>query len=387
MTAECSVELKAGLDQGSLWCEEPPTVAGSGFVPVTEIRLVTSCLDGSGKKWQSQNGYLVSARTTFDTGATAAVGDDYYGIAAEGPIYSLRCLDGPGQEFVLPQDGCLNLEFQLFDGSKEVWSGEARRVTRRDSEEATGETVAFLHTETLGARHGTDMLAAQGYEVLDIAIQPESPVLDLVLEQLSDAGPLHLVSSGRASEAALELAQRLPNLKSVVTFSGSGLRFSPWSIGGEELPYVQCDHSSLQPRGGSVLFARKVYAEAVADRENRDRGRIAVEKIECPLYMFTGADDQMWPSSAFSELAAQRRKAHGLEEQTFHRTFPSVGHDLGPELGLPGLPTTERTIAHPSTGFRLALGGKMGRQSRARRACWEGLLAVLRGEQPTPDRE
>ena len=145
-------------------------------------------------------------------------------------------------------------------------------------------------------------------------------------------GDFYLVASGRASEAALELAQRLDNLRAVLVFSGSGLRFSPWKIEGRELGHVACDHSSLQPRGRTVLATRTIYADAVADRENRDRGRIEVEKIACPLYLFSGADDQIWPSSAFSELAAQRRKAHGREADTMHKTFPSVGHDLGPEL-------------------------------------------------------
>ena len=64
---------------------------------------------------------------------------------------------------------------------------------------------------------------------------------------------------------------------------------------------------------------------------------------------------------------------------TYHRTYEGVGHDLGPSLGIPTLPTTERTVSHPETGFRLLLGGKMGRQGRARRECWEALLDILAG--------
>ena len=222
------------------------------------------------------------------------------------------------------------------------------------------------------------MLRARGFRVRERCVRAEEPELDALLEEMRrDDEPFHLVASGRSSEAALELAQRLPGLKNVIVFSGSGLRFSPWKIEGKELPHVVCDHSTLQPRGQTVLATRKIYAEAVADRKNRDQGRIEVEKIACPLYLFSGSDDQIWPSAAFSELAAQRRKQHGLEQTTTHQTFPSVGYDLGPVLGLPGLPTTERTIGHSSTGFRLLLGGKMGRQSRARRECWERLVGIL----------
>lgn len=363
--------------QHQLWCDAPPVVSGEGFVPVTEVRLVTSCSDGAGHRWQSQNGYLVSAGTTFSTDTTAAVGDDYYGIAAEGPLYSMRCLESSPHEFVLPEHGRLDLTYQLFDGDTEVWSEETVRATSGE-ESSDGGLLWFLHNGESGAAHGVSMLRARGFRVKDRCVRAEEPDLDpLLTEMRDDDEPFHLVASGRSSEAALELAQRLPNLRSVVVFSGSGLRFSPWKIEGRELPHVVCDHSTLQPRGQTVLATRKIYAEAVADRKNRDQGRIEVERIACPLYLFTGSDDQIWPSAAFSELAAQRRKQHGLEDTTDHRTFPSVGYDLGPVLGLPGLPTTERTISHSSTGFRLLLGGKMGRQSRARRECWERLVEIL----------
>lgn len=379
MTQTPTVTFSAGTDQESLWCDPPPTVSGTGFTPVTEVKLKTTCTDGAGREWISENGYLVSALTSFNTGATAAVGDDYYGIAAEGPIYSLRACDGPGHDFVLPADGVLELRYSLLDGGREAWSGTARRFTTRPAT-GDGKRVAFLHNGTPGAQHGLAMLRSLGHQVDEYLVAADEHELDPILDQLSRTPRCHLIASDRASEAALELAQRLPNLDGVIVFSGSALRFSPWKIQGESLDFVRCDHASLQPRGRTVLSTRTVYAEAVADRENRNRGRIEVEKIACPLYFFTGSDDQIWPSAAFSELGSQRRTAHGLESSTHHKTFPSVGYDLGPELGLPGLPTTERTLSHPSTGFRLALGGKMGRQSRARRECWESMEKILRGE-------
>ena len=366
---------------GDGWCDQPPVIAGTGFTPVTEVRLVTSCKDGAERLWRSTNGFLVSAESKFNTSLTAAVGDDYYGIAAEGHIYSLRCQDGPGHEFVLPEDGEIEFQYQLFDGGKEVWSDKAVRKSGGKQKSKNQDVPIFLlHNGTPGATHAELALLNEGFDLTSRAVLPEQPDLDPLLEEMRNAGRLHIVASGRASEAALEIAQRLPRVASVTTFSGSGLRFSPWLIEGQELAHVVCDHASLQPRGQTVLSTRKVFAEAVADRPNRDNGRIEVEKIACPIYLFSGSDDQIWPSAAFSELAAQRRKAHGLEGITRHQTFPSVGYDLGPELGLPGLPTTERTVSHSSTGFRLALGGKMGRQSRARRECWEKLLLILQGQ-------
>lgn len=183
----------------------------------------------------------------------------------------------------------------------------------------------------------------------------------------------------------------LNDLAGVVLFSGGGLRFDPIRAGSadgrgqwaeEELSYIPLDHSSLQPKADDVLITRKLYAEAVADKNRRELGRIQAEKVACPIYMFSGLDDQIWPSSAFSELVVQRRKLKGCPFPTYHRTFEAVGHDIGPSLGLPTLPTTERTVQHPDTGFRLLLGGKPGRQARARREAWNSLLAILSGQGP-----
>ena len=373
--------------EDQLWCDPAPIVHGEGFIPGTEVRVTCVCEDGSGLVWKSENGFLVTAQSSFDTGSTPGFGDDYYGVAAEGPIYSMRCQAGVHHDFVLPENGKIKFSFEVLAGGVRVWLDS---VTRRCSSRVRAreeETVLFLHNDTPGAHCGARLLRTLGYTVKQEFIDPKRPNLDPLLNEIGSAGRVHLIASARAGEAGLELAQRTPKIASVTLFSGSGLRFTPWTIDGRETPYSVCDHSSLQARGRTVLSTREVYADAVADRDNRDRGRIEVENINCPVYLFTGSDDQVWPSAAFSELVAQRRGAHGLAEQTYHRTFPSVGHDLGPELGLPGLPTTERTAKDGRPGFRLSLGGKMGRQSRARRECWESLLEILGGKTPKDFRE
>ena len=380
-----TIDLKFVEQDTELWCDLPPSIGGTGFIPVSEVRLLASCTDGAGRLWSSENAYLVSAQESFHTATTAAVGDAYYGIAVEGPIYSMTCQEGKGYDFALPADGTLNFKYALYEGSTEVSSQEFTRLTnpkRPPTEQAS--QLAFFHNDSPGAQHGIALLRAQGFEVHPFAIHPNAPELDEILatvqELCKQEKPLFLAASARASEAALEIGQRVQGLAGIALFSGSGLRFSPWSIGGETLGFVECDHASVQPRGHQPVLAREVYVQAVADKSNRERGRIAVENIRCPLYLFSGKDDLIWPGSAFSELVAQRRRAKSPELFTQHKTFANVGHDIGPELGLPGLPTTERTVAHETTGLRLQLGGKMGRQSRARRECWDAMISILKGK-------
>lgn len=383
MTSAKEVGLSQPDSEVELWCSSVPSVRGFGFVPVQEVRLITRCVDGAGRTWSSMNNYLVSAQEKFDTATTAAMGDAYYGINPEGPYISMVCEEGPGHDFVLPADGELTYNLSLFDGETEVWSSQFQRSSQK-ADPPSGSTQVFLLDQgRAGTEHGASLLTSLGFQVRRHSLSSESVQLDPILEELTGAlagsEPVYLVASGRASEAALELAQHCQGLKAVILFSGGGLRFSPWTLKGVAQPAVDCDHTQLRP--GSVVCTRKVYAQAVASKSNREKGRIQVEKIQAPLYLFSGQDDQVWPSSAFSELVAQRRKQENCPHPTVHQTFEGVGHDIGPEWGIPTLPTTERTISHPSTGFRLLLGGKMGRTARARRECWDMLLQLLHGRQ------
>jgi hypothetical protein len=370
-----SIEL-LNAETGALLTGPVPVVRGTGFPPLTEIRVEVSCQDGRGRRWSSCNDYLVSAEGLFDTSLTAAVGEGYYGIAPEGPFTSMQCRDGsyPWQptERIRYQVLCSAAGNQLFTA-----------VLERALDAAA---AAFTHAQALVfddqaadscdpcralAPYGILAQSSEAGMVSDLAAAWPSPDPDL---------PRFVIASGRASARALECARRSSGLQGVILFSGAGLRFDALRDSEGELPSLALDHSVLQPRAEGVLITRKLYAEAVADKANRERGRIAVEDIACPIFLFSGLDDQIWPSSAFSELVCQRRKLKGCPHPTYHRTFEGVGHDLGPSLGLPTLPTTERTIDHPDTGFRLLLGGKPGRQARARRHCWDAMLAILTGK-------
>lgn len=378
------IELVQDALSGDLWTGPVPAIRGSRFDPLTEIHVEVSCQDGRGRRWLSRNEYLVSAEGTFDTSMTAAVGEGYYGIAPEGPFYSMLCQDGPGYEFAWKELSAIDYRIAAYDGKRELFSRELRRVVGRSPEQnprPSARVILFDDGSPAATERAAQALASHGVEVS--TADPRHSSQPAAHDEL----PTVIVGSGRASARALEVAIRWPHAQAVVLFSGGGLRFDPFDDGqfdpdtGEwvsrPLDHIPLDHSSLQPKAEGILITRKLYAEAVAAKAHRERGRIEVEKVACPLYMFSGLEDQIWPASAFSELIAQRRKIQGCPYPTYHRTFEGVGHDLGPTLGLPTLPTTERTAEHSETGFRLLLGGKPGRQARARRECWDALLSIL----------
>ncbi len=365
-----------------LWCSRPPAVVGTGFAPLQEVELTVECRDGADRNWQSLSRFLVDGDGRFDSSVQAGMGDSYYGVDPEGPFWSLACLDSERVDFVPPDSGELQYRSSLVANGSLQWEGRFARRSRSApiAVSKSAPSIAYFHNGGAMALCGSDCLRSLGFRVDEYLVPSYGidlqPLLEAWFRQLETSETVVLIASGRASEAALEILVRRCERARGVIFSGSGLRFGPWRFGTEELTYVVCDHASLEPRGDVPVVTRSIYAEAVADRTQRDRGRIAVEKIEAPLDLFSGLDDQIWPSSAFSELVGQRRKSvPGLI--TEHRTFVNVGHDLGPELGLPGLPTSERAVRHPTTDCRLSLGGKASRQGRARRAVWQRLLELL----------
>ncbi|MEW6282849.1 MAG: acyl-CoA thioester hydrolase/BAAT C-terminal domain-containing protein, partial [Candidatus Eremiobacterota bacterium] len=125
----------------------------------------------------------------------------------------------------------------------------------------------------------------------------------------------------------------------------------------------------------------RLFEEAVQDRTVRDRGRLAVEKVEAPLLLLSGQQDGVWPSSAFSELVCQRLKKVGQEFEVTHRTYAQAGHMLGPELGYPHRPTgclmqDEPPCPGAPPGL-YDLGGRPAHQAHAQRDSWNALLDFL----------
>lgn len=393
------IDLVENPDGGDLFTGPVPVVCGQHFSPLEEIRLEVCCTDARGRRWRSRNDYLVDGSGGFDTSTTPAVGEGYYGVSVEGPWTSMKCHDEGRYDFAWHGLQALTYELTCYRGEEVLWN---RRVVRELGKHRAAKilqphaAVLYFDDEILSEESEiATALSAYGIRVWDGTLRPQVGDAHHLWPAFSSVAlPRFIIGSGRASARALEAAIRLENLSGVILFSGGGLRFDP-VLGIErdaaghlftrDLDYCRLDHSSLRVEAEVPFATRKIYAQAVIDRLNRDRGRIEVEKIACPIYAFSGLDDQVWPSSAFLELIVQRRKRFGCAEPTWHRTFEGVGHDLGPSLGFPTLPTTERSVQHPETGFRLQLGGKPSRQARARRECWDQMLAILNGNPPFSD--
>lgn len=255
--------------------------------------------------------------------------------------------------------------------------------------------------------HDARMLAAEGFTVLalayfgapglppglvDVPLEYFFRALDVLAAQPRTSGRLAIVGGSRGGEAALLVAAHDERVGVVVSVVGSGLvtagidfrRVSlldilsaptaAWTLAGEPLPYlpyaVDDELRRLVEHDRPVPLVRAFPAPPV-DPDELARVSIPVENIHGPVLLLSAADDQNWPSAAYSHVAADRLTRHPYDVE--HRVFADAGH---PIAGPPGAPFTTTRAAGPGVTFEL--GGTAEANTAARAECWTATVTFLR---------
>ena len=115
------------------------------------------------------------------------------------------------------------------------------------------------------------------------------------------------------------------------------------------------------------------FAEAIRNSEAVERSAIAVENINGPVLMFSGTDDQMWPSLNLADLAVQRMMARNFAHPYEHVSYAGAGHFIR----FPYSPTITE-IYHPLTHVMMALGGDQHANHVANLNSWHRALSFLK---------
>lgn len=139
--------------------------------------------------------------------------------------------------------------------------------------------------------------------------------------------------------------------------NGAGLAFAPFKPTSEGFR----DLVAKKP----VAF-REWYDPAKQTEETIRRAAIPVEKIDGPVLLISGGDDQMWPSAAFAEMVMRRLKEHGHPYPVRHLSYEGAGHSYS----YPYFPTLM------SRGTYI-VGGNPRDDAHAVNQSWPILLAFL----------
>lgn len=253
-----------------------------------------------------------------------------------------------------------------------------------------------------GGLHARDAeaLAAEGFTVLALGYfgMPGLPrgLVEIPLEYVThalgwlgarsrDPDRLGVTGGSRGGELALLVAAHDEHIGAVVSVVGSGvltpgidfgrgalldiLTHAPpsWTIGGSPLPFL--DHVFPEELRAGVAARRPVrlalaFAPPPSDPLELERVSIRVENTRGAVLLVSAADDGGWPSTPYSQVAADRLAAAGHRFPYEHRIL-DAGHLIA---GPPGAPM--KTTTGPGPGVTFEMGGTPAANTAARAEAW-----------------
>jgi dienelactone hydrolase len=167
----------------------------------------------------------------------------------------------------------------------------------------------------------------------------------------------------RGGELALLLGSTFPQIKAVIAMSPSGVIWPglgsnendpvpAWTYGGKFLPFMNHKWtpeqiSQLQKADQEHLNVGFLWCQIqLSDTSLVERASIAVDKINGPVLLVSGNDDQLWPSTELSDMVMARlnRLKHPFPD--CHLAYAGVGHFIP----LPTLPATIHSFAKEQLG-------------------------------------
>jgi dienelactone hydrolase len=240
-------------------------------------------------------------------------------------------------------------------------------------------------------------LASRGYVVLALAYfnaEGLPPLLqNIPLEYFAtavewlksqpsvDPTRIGVMGTSRGGELALLLGVTYPsafrvvvaNVPSNVVWPGlsDDSETPAWTLNGKPVASV-ASHFTAADRD---LSGRERFLKRLQDAKILASAEIAVERINGPLLMFSGKDDQLWPSAVFCARVVQRLQAHQFKHPVEHYSYENAGH----QIARPFVPTSDvrQVRMHPVSGRPNMFGGTPEGQNHANEQAWEKLLAFL----------
>lgn len=194
-------------------------------------------------------------------------------------------------------------------------------------------------------------------------------------------------------QAALLIGATYPDVGAVVALVPSGIpgggvsrnparmALSAWTLGGRPVPIIPArfDPESMKafseamttgkPIAMAPGFARLLDGAAIDDVA------IQVERTNGPILLMSAGDDQVWPSTRLTEIAADRLRVRGFAHAFEHLSYPNAGHFASIP---PYIPTTVTWSRHPQVPFSLEMGGTPEANAAASADLWPRIVDFLR---------
>lgn len=407
--------------------DQPLDICADGFAPGERVTIRLSSIEPH-LPWQSEAEFVADGAGVVDLSRDAPTRGSYEGADPMGLFWSMS-LPPPIYEKLMkgeiapdPRWGVaheLHLLLSAEAGGKKASTEMIRRymtanVTRTEVREQGVVGTMFHHRGQRrpgiivlsGSGGGLDefkpaLLANHGYAALGLAYfgfeNLPQDLYEIPLEYFGnaiewmrdqpavDAERLVVIGGSRGGELALLLGATFPEIRGVigyvpsgVTWGGIGREYSPqpraaWSLRGKPIAFVPPAPATAAAFSGGAIAFTPWFLEALKDGDPVAQTEIAVERINGPVLMISGKDDQMWPSAALSEIAMRRLARHQFRHPYRHLSYDGAGH----AIAFPYTPSTITEIFHPVARSLMALGGTPKAMAAAKADSWREVLKFL----------
>jgi len=196
-------------------------------------------------------------------------------------------------------------------------------------------------------------LANQGYDILSLAYSAPPAVLpntfvEIPIEYLAKAVSwlknqrkykkyrVVLLGVSKGAELALLYGSHYHDIDGIIAYSPSCVLLpalssvkssipnrSPWSFQYKPLPFVPV--KKVETSEKSITYKNYVIPW-LSDMSVFKQARIPVERIDCPLLLLAGKDDQMWDAAKMSQLIQYKMEASFKPQKVTKVTFEKAGH-------------------------------------------------------------
>lgn len=253
--------------------------------------------------------------------------------------------------------GFFTLDSLLYDGVKPRNIKENGFQANFYAQENTTNTTAvvFIGGGQWGDYWGVEMaqrgfvglsLAYTGYEGLpklpeEIPLEYFEEAFKWLGEQ-AEVNPEKIIVMGasRNAELALVLASNLPELVSgAIAFSPSSVSWSntvlpynsdslkaSWTFRGEDISYVPMD--KVVGMDSPLINTLEYWENGLSKEEQVQAASIKVEDIKGPILLFSGKEDQVWPSSRMADMLENRLEIHDFKYPFENIQYEHVGHQI-----------------------------------------------------------
>jgi esterase/lipase len=157
-----------------------------------------------------------------------------------------------------------------------------------------------------------------------------------------------IIGVSKGAELALLLASYYPEYKAVVALSPSNVNFtsttnpmikisfpmvmntSSFSMNGKALPFVPASwKAKLKGFSGDFLG---FYEEMLTNISAVELAAIKVENINGGIFLVSGKNDDLWPSTAMSEMMMERLELNNFSHHFEHIEFDGDHYSWGPSM-------------------------------------------------------